>query len=109
MIEKRNEINALYDVYRELLTEKQREYMELYYREDLSLAEIADEFEVSRNAVHDNIRRTEKLLASYEEKLKIHEKAGNRQGFYDKIREYTKDEHVLVILKQLESLEDAMS
>lgn len=105
MLEKLNEINALYDIYRYLLTDKQREYVELYYQEDLSLAEIADEFRVSRNAVHDNIRRTEKLLVSYEEKLKIHEKASNRQVLYDKIRECTNEEPVLVLLKQLELLE----
>ena len=106
MLEKLNEINALYDVYRGLLTDKQREYMALYYQEDLSLAEIADEFGVSRNAVHDNIRRTEKLLVGYEEKLKMYEKASARQAFYDKIKAETNEETVLVILKQLEALED---
>ena len=105
MLEKLNEINALYDIYRYLLTDKQREYVELYYQEDLSLAEIANAFGVSRNAVHDNIRRTEKLLVGYEEKLKIHEKASNRQALYDKIRECTARQDVLILLKQLESVE----
>ena len=105
MLEKLNEINALYDVYCDLLTDKQREYMELYYQEDLSLAEIADEFGVSRNAVHDNIRRSENLLISYEEKLKIYEKASIRQVIYDKIRECTNEDAVLGFLKQLESME----
>jgi len=106
MLEKLNEINALYDIYCDLLTDKQRKYVELYYQEDLSLAEIANEFGVSRNAVHDNIRRTEKLLVGYEEKLKIYEKASTRQAIYDKIRECTKQQDVLGLLKQLELLED---
>jgi predicted DNA-binding protein YlxM (UPF0122 family) len=105
MLEKLNEINALYDIYRALLTDKQREYIELYYQEDLSLAEIADEFGVSRNAVHDNIRRSEKLLIGYEEKLKVYEKAGKRQVIYGKIREWTAEQDVLELLTELESME----
>ena len=102
MLERLNEINALYDIYHELLTEKQREYIELYYQADLSLAEIAAELGVSRNAVHDNIRRTEKLLLSYEMKLKVHEKASKQQVIYGKIRECTNEKSVLALLEQLE-------
>ena len=42
-------------------------YIELYYADDYSLAEIAEEFNISRQAVYDNIKRTEKVLESYEE------------------------------------------
>jgi len=105
MLEKVNQINELYDIYQGLLTDKQREYIELYYQEDLSLAEIADEVGVSRNAVHDNIRRTEKLLAGYEEKLKIYEKDGKRRAICDKIKEYTNDTTVLELVEQLEVME----
>ena len=105
MLEKVNQINELYDIYQGLLTDKQREYIELYYQEDLSLAEIADEVGVSRNAVHDNIRRTEKLLAGYEEKLKIYEKDGKRRAICDKIKEYTNDTTVLELVDQLEVME----
>ncbi|PKC51704.1 SRP54-domain-containing protein, partial [Rhizophagus irregularis] len=51
-----------------LLTDKQRSYMELYYLDDLSLGEIAESYEVSRQAVYDNIRRTEAMLEEYEDK-----------------------------------------
>jgi uncharacterized protein len=59
----------LYDFYGQLLTEKQREFWELYYHQDLSLGEIAEEFGVSRQAVFDLLKRTEKILIDYELKL----------------------------------------
>ena len=65
-IEKTNRINALFDFYEPLLTEKQMTYIALYYRDDYSLGEIAENFEVSRQAVYDNIKRTEKILEEYE-------------------------------------------
>ncbi len=58
-LDKTNRMNYLIDFYQELLTPKQRNYMSLYYLDDFSLGEIADEFEVSRQAVYDNIKRTE--------------------------------------------------
>ncbi len=69
-IEKREESMALYDIYRELLTEKQRQYFEDYYFEDLSISEIADNRSVSRNAVFDQIKRVTLILTDYERKLK---------------------------------------
>lgn len=71
-IEKTNRMNALFEFYATLLTEKQMNYLELYYADDYSLGEIAEEFEVSRQAVYDNIKRTEKLLEDYERKLHIY-------------------------------------
>lgn len=105
MLEKMTQINELYDVYKALLTDKQRAYIEMYYHEDLSLAEIANDVGVSRNAVHDNIRRTEKLLAGYEEKLKIYEKDRKRHGFYDKIKKCTDEVTILALIQQLEAVE----
>ncbi len=69
-IEKREESMALYDIYRELLTDKQRQYFEDYYFEDLSISEIADNRDVSRNAVFDQIKRVTLILNDYERKLK---------------------------------------
>jgi len=60
-IEKTNRMNALFEFYSTLLTEKQMNYMELYYADDFSLGEIAEEYQVSRQAVYDNIKRTERL------------------------------------------------
>ena len=60
--------------------------MELYYREDYSLSEIADESNVSRQAVYDNIKRTEQLLESYEEKLHLYEKFMKRSEIVVTVR-----------------------
>ena len=69
MIEKRELLNEYFDMYGSLLTDKQQKYFILYHHEDLSLAEIAEEELISRNAVHDHVKRTQQLLVSYEEKL----------------------------------------
>ena len=71
MLEKTTHINALFDFYQVLLTDKQKEYMEMYYWEDYSLGEISEAVQVSRQAVYDNIKRTEKVLKSYEERLQL--------------------------------------
>ena len=68
---KRLVISKLYDAYKLLLTSKQREYMELYFAEDMSLSEIGQELGVSRQAVHDLLHRVEKSLWKYEEKLHL--------------------------------------
>ena len=72
--EKREEIIRLYDFYGVLLTDKQKNYFESYYFDDLSITEIASNFEVSRNAVFDQLKRVSLILIEYEEKLKIVEK-----------------------------------
>ncbi len=59
----------LLDCYGELLTEKQRSVMELYYFEDLSLSEIGEPLGITRQAVLNLIRRTENILQNYESKL----------------------------------------
>lgn len=64
-------ITMLLDVYGQLLTEKQRFAIDLYYNEDLSLAEIADEIDISRQGVRESIKQGEKHLFEYEEKLSI--------------------------------------
>ncbi|MDM5143865.1 hypothetical protein ICE98_00938 [Lactococcus lactis] len=61
-IEKTNRMNTLFEFYATLLTDKQMNYIELYYADDYSLAEIAEEFNISRQAVYDNIKRTKKYL-----------------------------------------------
>ena len=64
-------VNLLYDFYGNLLTKRQGQVMNLYYEENLSLSEIADEFGISRQAVHDALKNAEKALRGYEEKLGI--------------------------------------
>lgn len=97
MLEKTTRLNMLYDFYHQLLTKKQMEYMELYYREDYSLKEIADYHQVSRQAVHDTIRRTEQHLEMYEKKLRLYEKFQRRE---EKIN------HLIQVLEENQCLED---
>lgn len=75
------EIAMLLDFYGELLTEKQREAMDLYYNEDLSLAEIAEPLAISRQGVRDSIKRGEKQLMELEDTL----------GLAKRFREIKKD------------------
>lgn len=76
---------ALFDTYKELLTEKQQEYFILYYYEDLSLKEIADFKNVSRNAVFDQIKKVINILEEYEEKLKVFNKSVKLEEFATKL------------------------
>lgn len=62
-------MNLLYDFYGQLLTDRQKSFIELYYGHDLSLGEIAGEYGVTRQAVHDALQRADRLLADYEAKL----------------------------------------
>lgn len=64
----------LYDFYGELLTEHQRSVYEDAVYNDMSLSEIAEEYGISRQGVHDLIKRCDKLLSGYEEKLHLVEK-----------------------------------
>ena len=80
MIEKKVEVSVLYDYYQELLTKTQQNIIELYFNYDLSLTEIAEEIGISRQAVYDHIKRTEKLLFEYEEKLQMVKEDEIRRG-----------------------------
>ncbi|MBA2913395.1 putative DNA-binding protein [Limosilactobacillus frumenti] len=110
-IEKNERINSLFEFYQPLLTAKQNQYLELYYADDYSLGEIAENFHVSRQAVYDNIKRTEKILEDYEAKLHLDAefRARNRQA--DEIQQYVKkhypnDAQLNELVGHLESLEE---
>lgn len=90
MLEKTLEISMLYDFYSQLLTEKQREMIDLYYNQDFSLGEISEVFGVSRQAVYDTLKRTEKILYEYEEKLKLVSLYEQRQEITEKALEKLK-------------------
>lgn len=73
-MDNRNYLIILYDFYGELLNDKQREYFEDYYFNNLSLGEISENVGVSRNAIHKNIKGSEEKLYFYEEKLGLYQK-----------------------------------
>lgn len=67
-------INILMDFYGQLLSERQYEMMDMYYNQDLSLGEIAAETSISRQGVRDLVKRGERQLAEFEEKLGLAER-----------------------------------
>jgi predicted DNA-binding protein YlxM (UPF0122 family) len=70
-MDKFSEIAYMLDFYGGLLTEKQRDIMSFHYEEDMSLSEICEIYSISRQAVHDIIKRSEKILFDYEEELRL--------------------------------------
>lgn len=91
MLEKTHRMNYLYDFYQALLTPKQSSYMSLYYLDDYSLGEIAEEYDVSRQAVYDNIKRTEAMLEEYEQKLLLFQKFQQRSELISKMKDLLAD------------------
>ena len=73
-MENRNYLIILYDYYGELLDEDDKNYFEDYYFDNLSLAEVASNNNISRNAVHKHVKKVEEKLLFYEDKLKLFEK-----------------------------------
>jgi predicted DNA-binding protein YlxM (UPF0122 family) len=69
MMEQLLYLSTLFDLYGALLTEKQQECLRMHLFEDFSLSEIGEELGISRQAVYDNIHRSEKAMESYEKKL----------------------------------------
>lgn len=85
---KKVRMNLLYDFYGQLLTKKQRTFFDLYYQADLSLGEIAAQHDVTRQAVYDILKRSERALEEFEAKLNLVDKYLRGQKV---IRQVTKD------------------
>lgn len=110
-LEKNNYINSLFEFYEPLLTKKQANYIELYYADDYSLGEIAGEYNVSRQAVYDNIRRSEKILQQYEDKLNLYRGFVDRNEKLDQIQSYVgqkypHDQKLNSMIRNLETTEE---
>ncbi len=80
-------IAVLFDFYGAMLTEKQKDVIDLYYNEDLSLAEIAEHEGISRQGVRDNIKRGEAYLLELEEKLRFAENYHRLVAMLDRVDE----------------------
>ena len=96
-MDERTYLNILYDYYEELLNDKQKEIFKSYYFDNLSLAEISENLEISRNAVHKQIKVIDAKLKEYELKLKLYEKNIK----LDKIIDMIKDEKIRKALEEL--------
>ena len=85
MFDEITEISLLYDFYGALLTPRQREVMQFYHEENYSLSEIAEEFGISRQGVHDTLKKAEHLLREYEEKLGLVARLAETQARIEEI------------------------
>ena len=92
-MEKFVEQGYLYDFYGELLTERQQQVYESVVLEDYSLSEVAEDLGISRQGVHDMIRRCNRTLEEYEEKLHLVEKFLNIRSQVMKIHELADKYH----------------
>ena len=109
-MEKKVEISMLWQIYGKLLTEKQYEYIDYYYNEDLSLSEIAENEGITRQAVRDIIKKGERKLFEYEEKLGIMKKTMMQEekiavilSEITKIKQQSSDKEVAKILEHIKS------
>lgn len=75
----------LYDYYENLLTDSQKKYFEKYYFENLSLSEISENENVSRNAISKELKLTKEKLIFYEKNLKLYEKEKKLRNIIDNI------------------------
>ena len=85
-------ISLLMDFYSGLLTDKQAEALDMYYNNDCSLAEIAEELSISRQGARDHIKRGEKQLMDFEEKLGLAQRFMRIKKDVSKIQELLKDD-----------------
>ena len=99
-LEKSIYVNELYDLYGSLLTKKQQEMIELYYCEDLSLSEISEQFNISRNAVYDCLKKGIKQLENYEKELKLLEKRNDLENYFSKLKEENKE--LISLIEEIE-------
>ena len=104
-IEQIIKVSQLYDFYSELLSQKQKQYLNDYFFNDLSLTEISENYEISKQAVSNNIKRTIIELEQFEEKLNLIKLNNERLFLLNEIRKFTDNEEILDYIEQLSKLE----
>jgi len=110
-IDETTRVNLLYNFYHELLTKKQSRYLDLYYVEDFSLSEIAEQLDVSRQAVLDNLHRSVNLLESFEKELNLIEKTQEIDDIAEKLDKlaqtrYAKDKELLELVRRISKINE---
>nr|WP_207667760.1 putative DNA-binding protein [Mobilisporobacter senegalensis] len=102
-MENRIELSILYDFYGELLKESQKQIFEDYIQNDLSLSEIAMDAGISRQGVHDIIKRCSKQLIDYEVKLKLVDKFKNTK---EKVNEIIRISNLIKETKEISRIDE---
>ena len=105
-IEQIIKVSQLYDFYSELLSQKQKQYLNDYFFNDLSLSEISENYEISKQAVSNNIKRTIIELEQFEEKLNLIKLNNERLFLLNEIKKLTDNEEILDYIEQLSKLEN---
>ncbi|MBQ6469460.1 MAG: YlxM family DNA-binding protein [Lachnospiraceae bacterium] len=100
-MEKLYEESLLYDFYGELLTEHQKQVFEDAVLNDYSLAEVAEDLGISRQGVHDLVKRTRQALAGYEEKLHLVQKFIRIRDNVNRIQKMTEDEGIRKLTEEI--------
>ena len=93
-------ISILLELYGKLLTEKQYEFMDYYYNQDLSLSEIGDNQDITRQAVRTILLKSKKKLEEYESKLKFMQKEEKIKQYIEELEETEKNKAIIKKLKQ---------
>ncbi|APX72600.1 YlxM family DNA-binding protein [Companilactobacillus allii] len=110
-IDENTKINLLYNFYHALLTKKQDQYVDLYYVEDFSLGEIAEQLKVSRQAVMDNLHRSVSLLESFEVELGLIKKTQEIDDISGKLEKvvlarYPNDKELSKLVKRISKINE---
>ncbi len=100
-MEKIVEQGLLYDFYGELLTEHQRQIYEDAVFNDMSLGEIAQDAGITRQGVHDLIKRCDKALAEYESKLHLVERFGSIREKLEQIQAISANEEIHKLIREI--------
>ncbi|MFS1513229.1 putative DNA-binding protein [Chengkuizengella sp. SCS-71B] len=110
MLEKTNRVNLLFDFYQNLLTEKQQTYLKFYFQDDYSLGEIAEQFQISRQAIYEHIKRAEQVLEQYESKLHLVSNYIKRNDLINQLNDHILDlkenEHMLDIIQKVKNIDE---
>ena len=109
MAEKNLKISVLCDIYSGLLPEKQRNALDYYYNEDLSLSEIAELVGISRQGVRDQIKHAEAQLIEYEDALHLYDKMQKTAKLLDELSKLSQDiesEQLDSVIESLRSLHE---
>ncbi len=96
-LEKKDYYNMLYDYYKSLLTDKQQSIFESYYEQDYSLSEIAENLNISRNAVWDTLKKVVDKLEEYENKLLLYQYDHKLEKKLNELKKYTNEDGLKII------------